>query len=242
MVDCSTERHWFLVCSPRGAEGPCAPRDKWGRLVDRQVRQGKEEGREKQVKAVRAQSIAGTSLEHPVTVKQTRSGSLPGTTRPPGRKPSSDSSFPTHPLPRMPRSLLRRMPRSLDAPFPGHPFQDTPSWMPATLDAPLPGRPLLDAPSLDAPSQKPVSLDAPSGTTPPGGPLLLTAIHTCHKAVSLESSEHRHPRTLLRSARLTTNTWAQAGNHQGGMGRYAQCYKLDRGFRGSSPTLIPFNP
>lgn len=176
MVDCSTERHWFLVCSPRGAEGPCAPRDKWGRLVDRQVRQGKEEGREKQVKAVRAQSIAGTSLEHPVTVKQTRSGSLPETTRHPGQKPSSDSSFPTHPLPWMPCSPDAPFPASQDAPFPGCPL----SW------TPLPGHPLLDAcyPGCPPPRVPPLPghhlLDAPfSGCPLTGRPLPEARIPGC---------------------------------------------------------------
>lgn len=164
MVDCSTERHWFLVCSPRGAEGPCAPRDKWGRLVDRQVRQGKEEGREKQVKAVRAQSIAGTSLEHPVTVKQTRSGSLPRTTRPPGRKPSSDSSFPTHPLPRIPRSPDAPFPASQDAPFPGCPL----SW------TPLPGPP---PPGCLLPWMPPSPGVPPPRTPPPGCPVLWMPPH-----------------------------------------------------------------
>lgn len=64
MVDCSTERHWLLVCSPRGVAGPRTSRDRWEWLFRQRGRRQREGGREKRNR-LRQLSRTGTPSRTP---------------------------------------------------------------------------------------------------------------------------------------------------------------------------------
>lgn len=96
MVDCSTERHWFLVCQSR-VEGPCTS-EKVAVLLAKSRGQGTRKGREKEkaVSLVKCQQRLDLSAV-PVALSPRQGGqdhgldltSPPSQQAPPGRAPSA---------------------------------------------------------------------------------------------------------------------------------------------------------